>query len=126
MARIDFGYLATALQSTSTAREAIRAATGVVEDALLAPNSILNRIHTITSAATPELLATIDVSPVQAALSELAHSIPQNQFHRYHDSFSKSLQSAAFVVLLKAFLLSGDLLSLEAVAVELGSTSSTC
>ena len=46
--------------------------------------------------------------------------IPQEQFYRYSDSFSRSIQQSSFIIVLSAFLKSGDVPTKEEVESELG------
>lgn len=71
----------------------------------------------------PALLATLDplLPPLTKSLSDLAALIPPTQFYRYSDSFSRSLQSASFIVVFRYFLLKEEVMSKNEVSSVLGS-----
>jgi len=48
--------------------------------------------------------------------------IPPQQFYRYSDSFSRSIQQASFIIVFRVFLEREDVPSKEEVAQQLGST----
>lgn len=58
--------------------------------------------------------------PLKESLNNLATLIPQEQFYRYSDSFSRSIQQSSFIIVLSAFLRSGDVPTKEEVESELG------
>jgi hypothetical protein len=61
--------------------------------------------------------------PIAASIANLAALIPSTQFYRYNDMFSRSLQSAAFIVVFKHFLETEDVASKTQVEEVLGSKS---
>lgn len=63
------------------------------------------------------------MGPLRTHLSELAALIPPQQFYRYSDSFSRSVQQASFIIVFRVFLEREDVPSKEEVAQQLGSTS---
>lgn len=73
--------------------------------------------------AVPALLASLDptLPPVRTHLADLAALIPPQQFYRYSDSFSRSIQQASYIIVLRVFLEREDVPTKEEVAQQLGS-----
>lgn len=74
--------------------------------------------------AVPELISSLEptLAPLRSHLSDLAALIPPQQFYRYSDSFSRSIQQASFIIVFRVFLEREDVPSKEEVAQQLGST----
>ncbi|GAA5958853.1 hypothetical protein JCM21900_002256 [Sporobolomyces salmonicolor] len=122
MAQIDFSYLQDALTADAELREKIRDAVREVEQAQRACTGTLSRVHSSTKDQLPALLASLDplLPPLRAALANLAQLVPPQQFYRYSDSFSRSIQTASYIVVMRVFLESEDVATKEDVAGQLG------
>ncbi|CEQ42076.1 SPOSA6832_03847 [Sporobolomyces salmonicolor] len=122
MAQVDFSYLQDALTADAELREKIRDAVREVEQAQRACTGTLSRVHSSTKDQLPALLASLDplLPPLRAALANLAQLVPPQQFYRYSDSFSRSIQTASYIVVMRVFLESEDVATKEDVARQLG------
>ncbi|KAI0031390.1 translin, partial [Vararia minispora EC-137] len=82
----------------------------------------LNKVHSTPSSQIPALVDS--VRPVLASCKStsegIATLIPPNQFWRWKEMWTNSLRSAVFSAVFSEFLMNGALLSLDAVAEQLG------
>jgi hypothetical protein len=149
MAAVDFGYLQDALTRDAELRERVRDVVRQLEQAQRASLAVLARVHSCPDSqseylardrqlsvcelalttlpnlrAVPELVSSLEptLSPLRSHLSDLAALIPPQQFYRYSDSFSRSIQQASFIIVFRVFLEREDVPSKEEVAQQLGST----
>jgi len=149
MAQVDFSYLHSQLQADADLRERVRDAVREVEQAQRSSLAVLSRVHSHTqdqraslrstprvpapaptnspplAPAVPALLASLDptLAPVRTALAHLASLVPPQQFYRYNDSFTRVLQQASYIVVLRTFLETLDVPTKPQVAQQLGSAS---
>ncbi|GAA5985453.1 hypothetical protein JCM10908_006982 [Rhodotorula pacifica] len=121
-AAIDFGYLQEALSRDAELRERVRDVVRQLEQAQRASLAVLARVHSCPENQIPELVSSLEptLAPLRTHLSELAALIPPQQFYRYSDSFSRSIQQASFIVVFRVFLEQEDVPSKEEVAQQLG------
>ncbi|GAA5871720.1 hypothetical protein JCM8547_008123 [Rhodosporidiobolus lusitaniae] len=122
MASIDFSYLSQQLAADSELREKVRDAVKDVEAACRSSTAVLSRVHSSSKDAIPSLLSTLDptLPSLRTALAQLASLIPKEQFYRYSDLFSRAIQTASYVVVMKVFLQREDVASKSEVAEALG------
>ncbi|TNY23153.1 Translin [Rhodotorula diobovata] len=121
MAQVDFSYLQDQLQADALVRDQVRDAVRGLEHAQRASLAVLSRVHSHSQQHLPALLASLDptLPPVRTALANLARLIPPGQFYRYSDSFTRSIQQAAYIVVLRRFLEEHDVPSKAQVAHQL-------
>lgn len=143
---VDFSYLQSTLSLDQEIREQIRESTKLIDTTQRPLIALLSRVHSTPAShrtlspsssppetlslkfifpsllAVPQLLQSLSplLPPLQASLKSLAALIPQQQFYRYSDSFSRSIQQSSFIIVLKAFLTSMDVPTKEEVQKELG------
>ncbi|KAL8276762.1 hypothetical protein RQP46_010818 [Phenoliferia psychrophenolica] len=119
---VSFEYLFDTLQADADVREKIREAVKALERDERGCLAVLNRVHVVGPAETLPLLNTITplFPALRTSLASLASLIPPTQFYRYNDMFSRSLQSAAFIVVVDHFLRTEDVPTKDEVAVALG------
>ncbi|GAA5820817.1 hypothetical protein JCM11251_001828 [Rhodosporidiobolus azoricus] len=122
MAQIDFGYLSAQLVEDSELREKVRDAVREVEAAERSCTAVLGRVHSSSREQIPQLLASLDptLPALRSSLANLAQLIPREQFYRYSDSFSRAIQTASYIVVLRAFLEREEVASKGEVAEALG------
>ncbi|TKA53845.1 hypothetical protein B0A53_03635 [Rhodotorula sp. CCFEE 5036] len=122
MAAVDFGYLQDALTRDAELRERVRDVVRQLEQAQRASLAVLARVHSCPDSQIPELVSSLEptLSPLRSHLSDLAALIPPQQFYRYSDSFSRSIQQASFIIVFRVFLEREDVPSKEEVAQQLG------
>ncbi|GAA5869484.1 hypothetical protein JCM3774_001464 [Rhodotorula dairenensis] len=122
MAAVDFGYLQDALTRDAELRERVRDVVRQLEQAQRASLAVLARVHSCPDDQILDLVSTLEptLGPLRTHLSELAALIPPQQFYRYSDSFSRSIQQASFIVVFRVFLEREDVPSKEEVAQQLG------
>ncbi|GAA6059581.1 hypothetical protein JCM10212_000637 [Sporobolomyces blumeae] len=103
---VDFGYLQDSLSLDADRRDKIRDATKLIETHQRPLIAILSRVHSTTAREIPALLQSLDplLPSLRAALADLAHLVPPQQFYRYNDSFSRSIQTSSYIVVLRTFL----------------------
>ncbi|GAA6013055.1 hypothetical protein JCM10207_006154 [Rhodosporidiobolus poonsookiae] len=123
-ASVDFSYLSAQLASDSELRERIRDAVRDLEAAERAATAVLGRVHSSAKGQVPQLLSSLDptLPPIRTALTSLAQLIPPGQYYRYDGSFSRAMQTASYVVVLRTFLETEDVASKGEVAEALGIT----
>lgn len=70
----------------------------------------------------PQIYAKVDehVPELVEALGALSAKLPKGQYYKYSDLFFRSIQNAAFVVVLRRFLEHEDVVTKEQVAQQLG------
>ncbi|GAA5904321.1 hypothetical protein JCM8208_006835 [Rhodotorula glutinis] len=121
MSQVDFGYLHSQLQADADLRERVRDAVREVEQAQRSSLAVLSRVHSHTQDQLPALLASLDptLEPVRTALAHLAALIPPGQFYRYNDSFTRAIQQASYIVVLRTFLETLDVPTKPQVAQQL-------
>ncbi|GAA5853761.1 hypothetical protein JCM5353_006444 [Sporobolomyces roseus] len=119
---VDFSYLQSTLSLDQEIREQIRESTKLIDTTQRPLIALLSRVHSTPASQLPQLLQSLSplLPPLQASLKSLAALIPQQQFYRYSDSFSRSIQQSSFIIVLKAFLTSMDVPTKEEVQNELG------
>ncbi|GAA5982910.1 hypothetical protein JCM11641_002624 [Rhodosporidiobolus odoratus] len=122
MASVDFSYLSEQLAADSSLREQVREAVRELEAAERAATAVLGRAHSSGKDQIPRLLTSLDptLPPIRDALSNLAKLIPKEQFYRYSDMFSRSIQTASYIIVLRVFLDTEDVASKADVAESLG------
>ncbi|BGP43499.1 Translin-1 [Rhodotorula kratochvilovae] len=122
MAQVDFSYLHSQLQLDADLRERVRDAVRDVEQAERASLAVLSRVHSHTQDQIPTLLASLDptLPALRAALAKLAELIPPQQYYRYNDSFTRAIQQASYIVVLRVFLDREDVPTKGEVAQQLG------
>ncbi|BGP20200.1 hypothetical protein JCM10213_005945 [Rhodosporidiobolus nylandii] len=122
MTSVDFSYLSEQLAADSELRERVREAVRELEAAERAATAVLGRAHSSGKEHIPQLLASLDptLPPIRSALASLAQLIPKEQFYRYSDMFSRAMQTASYVVVMRAFLEREDVASKDEVAEALG------
>ncbi|GAA6039157.1 hypothetical protein JCM8097_000439 [Rhodosporidiobolus ruineniae] len=122
MASVDFSYLSDQLASDSELRERVRDAVREVEAAERTCTAVLSRVHSSSKEQIPALLTSLDptLPPLRTALANLAQLIPREQFYRYSDSFSRAIQTASYIVVLRVFLESEEVAKKQQVAEALG------
>ncbi|KAK4704149.1 hypothetical protein P7C70_g2063, partial [Phenoliferia sp. Uapishka_3] len=134
---ISFTYLLSTLQADAEVREKIKEAVKALESGERECLAVLNRVHVVgqedvlheslhlASLLAITLLDTITprLPTLRSAIAHLASLVPPSQFYRYNDSFSKAIQSAAFIVVFDKFLRTEEVASKEEVAEALGSKS---
>ncbi|KPV73387.1 uncharacterized protein RHOBADRAFT_22417 [Rhodotorula graminis WP1] len=110
------------LQADADLRERVRDAVRDVEQAQRSSLAVLSRVHSHTQDQLPALLASLDptLTPVRTALASLAALIPPGQFYRYNDSFTRAIQQASYIVVLRTFLETLDVPTKPQVAHQLG------
>ncbi|KAM0746001.1 Translin [Meredithblackwellia eburnea MCA 4105] len=121
-------YLTSQLEQDSLVRDQIRESNKQLEKHIREAQAILNKVHSQTSKTTPTLfpLLASPISQISGSIKLLATQIPQHQFYRYNDIFSRSLQNASFIVVWRDFLdrdsrgEEGQVLALEHVRGSLG------
>ncbi|GAA5845227.1 hypothetical protein JCM9279_004810 [Rhodotorula babjevae] len=122
MAQVDFSYLHSQLQADADLRERVRDAVREVEQAQRSSLAVLSKVHSHTQDQLPALLASLDptLAPVRDALAHLASLVPPEQFYRYNDSFTRVIQQASYIVVLRTFLETLDVPTKPQVAQQLG------
>ncbi|GAA5917158.1 hypothetical protein JCM6882_003273 [Rhodosporidiobolus microsporus] len=122
MASVDFSYLSETLAADSELRERVRDAVREVEAAERSCTAVLGRVHSSSKDQIPQLLTSLDptLPALRSSLANLARLIPKEQFYRYSDSFSRAMQTASYIVVLRAFLEREEVASKGEVAEALG------
>ncbi|GAA5823193.1 hypothetical protein JCM3770_004309 [Rhodotorula araucariae] len=122
MAHVDFAYLHSQLQQDADLRERVRDAVRALEQAQRAALAVLSRVHSHTQDQIPALLASLDptLPAVRAALASLAALVPPQQYYRYNDSFTRAIQQASYIIVLRGFLEREDVPTKPDVAQQLG------
>ncbi|POY75378.1 hypothetical protein BMF94_1535 [Rhodotorula taiwanensis] len=122
MAAVDFSYLQDALTRDAELRERVRDVVRQVEQAQRASVAVLSRVHSCPDSQIPALIASLDptLAPLRTHLADLAALIPPQHFYRYSDSFSRSIQQASYIIVLRVFLEREDVPTKEEVAQQLG------
>lgn len=127
MSIVDLSYLQQTLQGDAELRDHIRDAARQLERDVRACQLVLNRVHSLTAAQTPALLAQLEplLAPVRSSIKTVADLVPGMQYWRYNDTFARTVQAAAFVVVFRAYLDRAELASKDSVAAALGSASAS-
>jgi len=110
------------LERESQIREKLRDEVVELEKKTRSMTGALNKIHSTHSRDVPALLDSIKptLTTLHTHMASIAETVPQYQFWRWKDVWTKHLQSAVFVVALVEFLDSGKLISHSGVAFILG------
>ncbi|EJD50703.1 Translin [Auricularia subglabra TFB-10046 SS5] len=118
----DFAFIENALTSDAELKEKLRDEVHELEKHLRHMSGTLNRIHSTPKPELPALLATIEPGFEQCRESntKIAALVPDHQYWRWKDQWSRHQQTAVFVVSLIEYLSSGQLVSLQDAATRLG------
>ncbi|KAG0141112.1 hypothetical protein CROQUDRAFT_664292 [Cronartium quercuum f. sp. fusiforme G11] len=97
----DLSHLQDAMDAEHEVRDRIKESVRGVEKHLRAINGFLNQVHGSTLSQNSELLKKADAQfpELNNALAALAKLIPEGQYWRYNDCFTRTLQHVAFITI---------------------------
>lgn len=95
-----FADLQSSLEQVSERKEVIRSTVKELDRACRTQNATLNQIHADPTGPVP----VIDYSVIKENLHSLTGLIPNNEFYKYNDLWSRSTQQLVFLIMFESYL----------------------
>ncbi|KAI9493881.1 Translin [Zychaea mexicana] len=114
-----FSDIQQSLEQESDRKDEIRVKVREFERTCRKLNAILNMIHADPTGPVPE----IAFNEVRERVQTLATLIPENQFYKYCDLWSRSMQQAVFLVVFKYYLETEELVQINKIEEAIGGNS---
>ncbi|KAI8139211.1 Translin [Fennellomyces sp. T-0311] len=111
-----FSDIQQSLENESDRKEEIRVKVREFERTCRKLSAILNMIHADPTGPVPA----IEFNEVRERVQQLASLIPENQFYKYCDLWSRSMQQAVFLVVFKHFLETEQLVQIPVIEEAIG------
>ncbi|OBZ91641.1 Translin [Choanephora cucurbitarum] len=102
-----FSDLQQSLEQEANRKDEIRSTVKELDRACRKLNANLNQIHTNPSGPVPA----IDFTEVRETLQALAKLIPENEFYKYNDLWSRTTQAVVFIIVFKSYLENGQVVN---------------
>ncbi|CEP08424.1 hypothetical protein [Parasitella parasitica] len=103
-----FNDLQQSLEKESNRKDEIRTTVKELDRACRQLNATLNQVHADPSGPVPN----IDFTQVRETLQTLSKLIPDNEFFKYNDLWSRSTQQAVFLIVFKSYLDQGKIINI--------------
>ncbi|KAG1090189.1 hypothetical protein G6F42_019764 [Rhizopus arrhizus] len=103
-----FNDLQQSLEQEATRKDEIRATVKELDRACRQLNATLNQVHADPTGPVPNL----DFTEVRETLQTLAKLIPDNEFYKYNDLWSRTTQQAVFLIVFKSYLDRGEIINI--------------
>ncbi|CAO3629473.1 unnamed protein product [Mucor fragilis] len=103
-----FNDLQQSLEQETTRKDEIRATVKELDRACRQLNATLNQVHADPTGPVPNL----DFTQVRETLQTLAKLIPDNEFYKYNDLWSRTTQQAVFLIVFKSYLDRGEIINI--------------
>ncbi|KAK4516459.1 translation elongation factor EF-1 alpha [Mucor velutinosus] len=103
-----FNDLQQSLEQEATRKDEIRTTVKELDRACRQLNATLNQVHADPTGPVPNL----DFTQVQETLQTLAKLIPDNEFYKYNDLWSRTTQQAVFLIVFKSYLDRGEIINI--------------
>ncbi|GAA5794702.1 Translin [Helicostylum pulchrum] len=109
-----FSNLQGSLEQASNRRDEIRNTVKELDRACRKQNATINQIHANPTGPVPK----IEFEEIKQTLHSLATLIPNNEFYKYNDLWSRSTQQAVFLIIFESYLQKGEIINIIPVVEE--------
>ncbi|KAH7102538.1 Translin [Auriculariales sp. MPI-PUGE-AT-0066] len=118
----DLVFIENALAADNDLRDKLRETSQTLEKHLRIMTATLNRIHSTPQSEQTALLLKLEpeLEEYRKASASIAAVVPEHQYWRWKDLWSRHAQNAVFVVTLRHYLQNGDLLPIANTSEILG------
>ncbi|KAI8075453.1 Translin [Gilbertella persicaria] len=103
-----FSNLQQSLEQEANRKDEIRSTVKELDRACRKLNATLNQVHADPKGPVP----TIDFTEVRETLKALAKLIPENEFYKYNDLWSRTTQQLVFVIVFKSYLEKNEIVNI--------------
>ncbi|GAN01075.1 translin [Mucor ambiguus] len=103
-----FNDLQQSLEQETTRKDEIRATVKELDRGCRQLNATLNQVHADPTGPVPNL----DFTQVRETLQTLAKLIPDNEFYKYNDLWSRTTQQIVFLIVFKSYLDRGEIINI--------------
>ncbi|KAI9358517.1 Translin [Pilaira anomala] len=109
-----FSNLQSSLEQETNRKDEIRSTVKELDRACRKQNAIINQIHANPTGPVPS----VDFEEIKQTLQSLAALIPDNEFYKYNDLWSRSTQQAVFLIIFQSYLQKGEIINIIPVVEE--------